>query len=199
MSLFGSRQALAFTTIAVGLPHFPRRSAGCTKTLQLLLVFEGVHACPEAVVRIANQLLLCYESVERLDYELLFVVDVLENLLFEGEKSSVDPYIPIINGMNLGDQATVSLVQRNQVIAEVRPNTEKAGDLAVLMKVVQLLGKGHGGKAVAIVRQKFLFPFQILLNRLQALADIGIDPRVRERDAPIMDIAIEQLEVFVPR
>ena len=108
----------------------------------------------------------------------------------EDEESAIDAYISVVNGMDSGNQAAVALLQRNQVIAEVRPDAEKAGDLALLVKVVKLLGKGHVGEAIAVVRQEFFFSFQILLDRFQALADIGIDSRIREGDAPIMDIAV---------
>ena len=99
--------------------------------------------------------------------------------------------VAVINGVNSGNKIAIALLQRNQVIAEVGPDAEKAGDLVLFVKVVKLLGKRHVGQAIAVVRQEFLFPFQILLNRLQPLPNIGIDSGVRERDAPIMDITVQ--------
>ena len=65
----------------IGLPHFPGRAAAGVQAFQLLLIFESVHARPEAVVWIANQLLLCHQPVEGLNHQLFFVPHVLENLL----------------------------------------------------------------------------------------------------------------------
>jgi len=53
----------------ITLPHFPRRSTARTQTFQLLLIFEGIHARPKAIVGIADQLLLRQQSVKGLDYQ----------------------------------------------------------------------------------------------------------------------------------
>ncbi len=87
--------------ITVALPYLPRCGAIRAQALQLLLVFESIHTRPEAIVWIADQLLLCYQPVERLNHELFFIPHIVENFLLENEESSIDPHIAVIDGMDL--------------------------------------------------------------------------------------------------
>ncbi len=43
--------------------------------------------------------------------------------------------------MDLGDQTTAVLFQRNEVIAKVWPDAKEAGDLILLVKMINLLRK----------------------------------------------------------
>ena len=86
--------------------------------------------------------------------------------------------------------------QRDQVIAEVGPHADEAGNLVLLVKVLQLLGQRQVGETIAVVGQKFLFALEILLHRLQPLSDVGIDARVREGNAPVVNIAVQQFQVL---
>src|SRR5580704_930961 len=115
-SSFENAQAPAASAVAVGLPHFPRCSATGAKTFQLLFVFESVHACPEPVIGITDQLLLSNQPLEGLDDQFFFVTHVVENLFLEDEKSSVDPDAAIVDGMNLRNETMGALLKRNQVI-----------------------------------------------------------------------------------
>src|SRR5579864_4511344 len=51
-------------SLAISLPHFPRRGSGAPQTFQFLLVFKRIHACPETIVAVADQLLFFDQSVE---------------------------------------------------------------------------------------------------------------------------------------
>ena len=79
------------------------------------------------------------------------------------------------------------------MIAEIRQDAQKARDFVLLTEVFQLLRQREVGEAITIVSQKFLLSIQISLYCLQSLADIRIDPSVRERNAPVVSVAIKQL------
>src|SRR5690348_3168066 len=104
----------------------------------MLLIFECIHAGPESVISVADQLLLFDEALERLSNEFLFVAHVIENLVFENEESAVDPHRPVVNGVNAGNEAAIFLFERHQVIAEIRPYAKKTRDLILLMEMVDL-------------------------------------------------------------
>ena len=72
---------------------------------KLLLVLERVHAGPEAVVEIPDQLSISHQSLERLGHEFLGLVNVIEYLLSEGEKPPVDSQGPAVDRMYARDQA----------------------------------------------------------------------------------------------
>ena len=72
-------------------PHLPRRPAAGRQRLQVVLVLQGVHRRPEALVRIGDQLAALDQALERLFDELFAVVDVVEDLAAEDEEPAVDP------------------------------------------------------------------------------------------------------------
>src|SRR5256885_2423698 len=73
-------------------PHFPRRVAEIEHVCQFLVLLEGVHA-PELVRRVADDFLFRDQSLKRLHNQLLARLDVVEDLLSEYEKASIDPNI----------------------------------------------------------------------------------------------------------
>src|SRR5580704_4653013 len=66
------------------------------------------------------------------------------------------------------------------------------------MKVIHLLCKRQVGQAIAVVGQEFFFSLQVSLHLLQALTDVGTDPRIREGDIPILNITVKQLDILGP-
>ena len=156
----------------------------------MLLIFECVHTCPEAIVGVADQLLLGHQPLERLNDELFLITDIIKDFLLKNEKPSIDPQVAVIQGVNSGNKIAIALLQRDHVVAEVGPDAEEARNLILFVKVVKLFGKGHVGQAIAVVREEFFFPFKMLLNRLQALTNVGTDSGVRECDSPILDITV---------
>ena len=52
---------------------------------------------------------------------------------------------------------------RDQVIAEVGPHAQEAGDLVLLVKMFELLRQRQVGEAVAVVGQEVFFAFEVLL------------------------------------
>ena len=152
-------------------PHLPGRRTGAPKTLEFLLVFECVHATPEPIVWIANQLLLINESPEWLIHEFLAGSHVVEDLLAKYEVPAIDPYRPIPYGLNAGDQARVG-VGRDSMVAQVREHTQEAGDPILATEVVGLPLKRKIGETVTVVRQELLFAIEISLDGFQSLSNI---------------------------
>src|SRR5882672_530748 len=184
------------TALAVGLPHFPRGHTAAIQALEMLPVLERVHARPEAIIPVADQLLFFHQPLERLIDKFLFLANVIEDLLFENEEASVDSHRAHADCMDLGHQITVPLLQRNHVVAEVRPDAKETGGLALLMEVFQLLRERQIGKAVTIVGQELLFSVEVLLDCLQPLADVGIDSRICKGNLPVLDVAVKQFQLF---
>jgi hypothetical protein len=71
-------------------------------------------------------------------------------------------------------------------------DTKKDGNFSVPMKVFELLRERQVSEVIAIVGKEFFLPFKIFLDCFQALADVGMDPGVRESDPPVMDVTVEQ-------
>src|SRR5262245_17566791 len=73
-----------------GLPHLPRGLTLRVHRIEGLLVLERVHARPEPVVAIGEQLPFHDQAMEGFLDELLAVLDVAEDVLLEGEVTAVD-------------------------------------------------------------------------------------------------------------
>src|ERR1700735_1059526 len=104
--------------------------------------------------------------MKRLNYEFLFVLHIVKDLLFENEETAIDAYAPVIDRVNIRNKASISLFERNQMITKVRSNAKKARDFSLLVKVIELLRKRKVGKSIAVVRKKLLFALEVLLHSL---------------------------------
>src|SRR4029077_12278735 len=175
-------------------PHLPRRVALGVEIVEMLLVLEGVHAGPEAVVLVSHQLLFGDQATEGFVNELLAFLQIFKNVLLESEESAVYAHIALVDVFDFGNQ--ISAIQGNEVIAEIGTDTEKTGDFVMLPEVLDLLGKGEIGKTITVVGQEHLFAFEIFLDSFEALADVGGDAGVSESDAPIVDITIDEVDIF---
>src|SRR5271157_2531317 len=99
----GLPRASVISAIATELPYLPRRGATGAEALELLFVFESVHAGPETIVGVTDQLLLRDQSVKWLNHQFLFRPDIFENLPFEDEKPTIDPDVPVVDAVNFGN------------------------------------------------------------------------------------------------
>src|SRR5437667_12231748 len=123
----------------------------------MLFVLEGVHALPEAIILVADQLLLLDQPLERPVDKFLFLANVIEDPLLKDEKASVDPHRAVVNRVDPRHQAAIPLFYRNHVVAKIGPDTEKAGNFVLLAEVLQLLRKLKVAKAITVVGQEVLF------------------------------------------
>src|SRR5207244_3113217 len=60
---------------------------------------------------------------------------------------------------------------------------------------VQVLGKRQVRHAIGVIDEERLLVLEVAPNRKQALPDVGRQAGIDERDAPIIDIAAQELDV----
>src|ERR1041385_3086263 len=130
--------ALFAVAIAIVFPDFPWSRAAGAQAFQLLLVLESIHARPKPVIGITDQLLLVHQPLKGLRNKFLFRSYVIENPLFENKESAIDSNRAVVDGIDSQNQVRLALLQRNQMIAEIGTDAEKAGNFVLPMKVVQL-------------------------------------------------------------
>src|SRR4051812_37943398 len=118
------------------LPKLPRCRAAGRQLLQMLAILKGIHARPEAVILVADQLSLCHQSLEGFNHQLFAFAHVVENLLLENEESTIDPNAAIVNRMNVRHQALSSVVHRNKVIAKIWTDAHETSNLVLSMEMI---------------------------------------------------------------
>src|SRR5437867_1210643 len=80
--------------------------------------------------------------------------------------------------------------------AVVRSDADKAADLILVAKVLEIFGERKIGQRVAVVGEKDpVFP-EVGLDGFEALADVGVETGVCERDLPPLDIAAVQPDLL---
>ncbi len=129
----------------------------------MLLILKSVHARPESVVNIGQQLLLIHKPLERFAHEFFVFPYVIEDLVFENEVSAVYPQVALIHRMDSRDQA--SIVQLNQVIAEPRLDAHKTSGPVVLPEMLDLLWERQVGEAVAVIGQEHIVAIEVVFYR----------------------------------
>ena len=88
------------------------------------------------------------------------------------------------------------LFDRNRVIAQVRLHAQEAGDLVLLVKMIELQIERKIAETVAVIGEEFFFALQVFLRGLQTHADVRVDTGVSKGDPPVVNVAVDQLEVF---
>src|SRR5262249_30829874 len=79
---------------------------------------------------------------------------------------------------------------------QVGLNAEETPYFSLMQKMVDLIIKRQISEAVAVVGEKHVFALYVLFNRLETLSDIGCGAGIDESDVPIVDIAVEKLEIL---
>src|SRR5580700_7244912 len=130
-----SRLARIMPVYLAVFPNLPGRASTAIQALQMLLVLKRVHARPEAVMVISDQLLLQNEAIKRLVDEFLAGLHVVEYPAAENEITAVDQHAAIVDGVNSRYEIRAATMERYHVITQVGPYTEKAGNLVIPVKV----------------------------------------------------------------
>src|SRR5712692_1464455 len=177
----------------IRIPHFPGRFAGRMHLFQELSLLEGVHARPEPIVLVREQLLGGDQSLEGLNDELFARSHVVEHLAAKCEEPTVDSYVRI------GD---VPYTFHDAVVLEIdemeRPwrfDRDKRAHSAAAAKPVQVARQREIRHAIRVVHQERFLPLQMTSNCEQKLADVRREAGIDEGDAPIVDIGAQQLDV----
>ena len=76
------------------------------------------------------------------------------------------------------------------------PHGDEARDHTVAPEVGDVLVERQVAQAVGVVGQEHLLALQILAHAQQALADVGMQAGVDEGDAPVVDVARQQLDLL---
>src|SRR5579859_6642480 len=134
--------------------------------------------------------------MEGFDDQLFLFAHVIENFLFEDEEAAIDAHAAVVYGMDRGDQVVGAVLHGDEMVAEVGAHAEKARDLVLFAEMVQLLGQRQVRGAVAVIGEEFFFALVVLFVGFEALADVGVNAGVGERDAPVVNVAVEELHVF---
>src|SRR6266487_19887 len=173
-------------------PLRPRGQRLVGQLLQRLVDHQRVHRRPEAGVRVGDQLALLDQPLERLDHQLLTLVEIVEDVPPEDEVAAVDPQPGALDVADAGDQAVLLVDERERV---VRLHAQERGDGVAAAKVGDQLVQGRVGQAVAVAGEEDLLAFEVLARRPQPLADVGLQSGVGEGDPPVVDVAGEQLDL----
>ena len=87
-------------------------------------------------------------------------------------------------------------VEVDQVERSLRGNREQAGRRVGAEETFDDLVHRRIGQHVAVVGEEQLVALEVRPHPSQALADAGLDARVHERDAPLADVGLEQLDLL---
>src|SRR5690242_8980486 len=98
------------------LPHYPGRFASCVHSVELDLVFEGVHGLPKARVAVREQLALLNQTLEGPVDQLFAFANHVEDLTTQHEKSAVDPEFTLADPTKIGDQTGLIGINRLEAL-----------------------------------------------------------------------------------
>src|SRR5262249_43632423 len=87
-------------------------------------------------------------------------------------------------------------LRRDYVIAEIRSDANEARGRVVPAEMIDVARERQIGQGVAVISQKRRFAAQIPLDRLQPLRDVRGRSGFCERDLPVVDVALHQLELL---
>ena len=118
----------------MAIPDRPRCVATAVQIIKFLQLLKGIHTCPEAIVRVGQQLAFGDQPVERLFDEFLSIFDVFEDFATEYEEPAVDPrpgFGDLIDALH-----NPFPVDRNHMEARSRLDAHKAGRSVAPQKVL---------------------------------------------------------------
>ncbi len=144
------------------------------------------------VVRDMRQLALFDQALEGLLDEVLAFADVVEELTPEDEEAGVDPEIERRHVLHV--RRLMGFVERDDVEVVSRAGGEEEPDVVARFERLDHLGERRVREAVPVGGEEHLVVVEVRLHLLQALADDGVEPGVDERDRPVVDVALEQLD-----
>ena len=132
--------------------------------------------------------------MKRLHNQLLARLDVVEDLLSEYEKASIDPNIGFPHALDAFYRIARLKLYNMEALRGLR--AQEAGNLPALGNAVDQFGKRAIGQAIRVIGEEHVLALEIFLDRLQTLADVRREPRIDECDPPVGDVALLQLYVL---
>ena len=169
------------------------RGAVLVEQLEALLVLQRVHRRPEPGVALRHELLALHEPAERLVDQVFPGPDLVQHLGPHHEVAAVDPDV---RARDVGDVVHVSAaVHVDDVEAVVGPHGEEARRHARGLRALDHRRQVSVGERVAVVRQEHLVVAEDVAHRAQTLADARVQAGVHERDVPVVDVGLEQMDL----
>src|SRR4029077_6642752 len=132
----------------------PGHVAALDHFFEHLPVPKSIHRSPEAFVLIGHESAVLDQAAEGLQHQFLTFLDKIEDLVPEDEVAAIDPDLGFLVGAKSPDSRLVA--KFDQVEIEGGMNRNEAGDLAALLELVDHLGQGKVGQAVAVICEKDL-------------------------------------------
>jgi hypothetical protein len=176
----------------MSIPDLPRSFALVMQFFQLLKLLYRVHTSPKTVVRVANQLLLCDEALERLMNQFFAFVHVVEDLLAEYKEATVNPLICFGDMTNVGYQISVQI---HDVERGVGLNAHESGNFILVLNVLKHLRQRQIRKAIGVTGQEPFLAGKMFPDRSEPLPNIGVQSGIGECDIPIVYVASKQFEL----
>src|SRR6266851_1580679 len=176
----------------IRVPNLPGRLAAHMHLFQELTLLERVHARPETVVPVRQQLLGGDQALERLDHELFSRPHVVKHFAAERKEPAIDADVCIGDAPNALHDAV--LLKVDEMERPGRSDRHEGADPAAAAKPVQVPGEREIRHTIRVVHQEGLLALQMTPYREQALADVGRQAGIDERDAPIIDISAQELD-----
>src|SRR5271166_3701123 len=176
------------------VPHGPGRITTTVKVLKFLQLLKGIHTGPETVVSVREKLSFGDQSAKGLFHEFLTLLDVSEDFAPEYKETAVDPrpgFGDVFDALH-----NPLPVERNHMEACSRLHAHKAGQSFALHEPIDQFVEVHVAKSLAVVGKEYLLILEMFLDGFQPLPDVRIESGVHESDAPIMNIAVQQLNIL---
>ena len=171
----------------------PGRLAARVDVLQELPLLERVHAGPEAVVRVGDQLSLRGQPLERLLHEVLALADVVEDLAAQHEEAAVDAHADVPDVADAAARGrSSSACTRWKLLVGATPTKQAVADL----------GAGRTRSCPGWTRRDRPSrswpgtspgPRRNGCTALEPLPDVRVQAGVDEGDLPVLDVAGQQL------
>src|SRR5215207_434194 len=175
------------------LPDLPGRATALEQRFEVVLVLQGIHGGPEPFVAVGDEQLALDEPYERLGDEVLAVADVIEDVASEDEEPSVDPD----DGRADVLDSRYDSVSQSHCVEGVarRSHAQERRGLVVVDVARDDIGQRSVCDGVAVRREEMALVVQMVTNRSQPFADLAVEARVDEGDAPLADVAAQEFDV----
>ncbi len=173
-------------------PDLPGRVAALDHVVERLLLLEGVHRHPEAVVPVGIEAVLLHQPGEALHHELLAFEEIVEDLRAQDEIAAVHQRARLLQAHHALDLAT--LAQLDEVEGIGRRDGAEAADRVRGAELLHHVVEVEVGQDVGVVRQEHLLVLQVLAHPEQPAADVGGLAGVDEGNSPVANVRLEQIE-----
>ena len=179
----------------VRLPKLPRRATAFEERFQVVLVLQCVHRRPEAFIAVGANLFRLDQPAEGAVDQIFAFLDEVEDPAVEDEEAAVDPDVRRRDVLDAADQAAALHLDRVERVVG-RPHAQERRDVLVRVVARHHIGKRRISQAVAVRRKEGLVLAEVLPHRAETLPDAAVQARVHERDAPVVDVAADQLDAL---